>query len=238
MSAMSSDAVTGSILVVEDDPHVARSLEHGLREAGYGVETAGAVREAETRFAAQRPALVILDRGLPDGDGLQWLRRLRLAGERLPVIVLTARDTVGDRVAGLDEGADDYLVKPFSFAELLARVRARLRTARQEDEPTVLRVGDMEIDRLERVARRGGQRVELTAREFDLLAFLAQYAGCPVSRDMLTREVWKVGGRATPMDKIIDVHISHLRGKIDGDSRPRLIHTLRGVGFMLAETAP
>ncbi len=226
------------ILVVEDDPRVSSSLARGLGEAGYGVSVAATLREAQAQVESSSLALVILDLGLPDGDGVQVLRRLRRDGLRVPVIILTARDSVVARVAGLDEGADDYLAKPFSFPELLARVRARLRTARQESESAVLQVGDLEIDRLARRVRREGCVIELTAREFDLLAYLAANAGFPVSRDMLTREVWHVASRATSMDKIIDVHMSHLRDKLEGGAGRRLIHTLRGIGFLFSETAP
>ncbi len=237
MSDASTTARSG-ILLVEDDPRVSGSLVRGLGEAGYVVSVTATLGEAHAQLDSQTPALVILDLGLPDGDGVQVLRRLRQEGARVPVIILTARDSVVQRVAGLDEGADDYLAKPFSFPELLARVRARLRTARQEAEAFVLQVGDLEIDRLARRVRRGGRGIELTAREFDLLAYLAANAGFPVSRDMLTRDVWHVSSRATSMDKIIDVHMSHLREKLEGGSDRRLIHTLRGIGFMLSETAP
>jgi len=237
MSATASPEVP-MILVVEDDPRVSSSLARGLGEAGYGVSVAATLREAQAQVESSSLALVILDLGLPDGDGVQVLRRLRRDGLRVPVIILTARDSVVARVAGLDEGADDYLAKPFSFPELLARVRARLRTARQESESAVLQVGDLEIDRLARRVRREGCVIELTAREFDLLAYLAANAGFPVSRDMLTREVWHVASRATSMDKIIDVHMSHLRDKLEGGAGRRLIHTLRGIGFLFSETAP
>lgn len=240
MSMPTLTAAEGSrILVVEDDPRVSGSLVRGLGEAGYVVCVAATLREAQVQLESPAPfALVLLDLGLPDGDGVQALRTLRRGGARVPVIILTARDSVVERVAGLDEGADDYLAKPFSFPELLARVRARLRTVRQETESSVLQVGDLEIDRLARRVRRGGRSIELTAREFELLAYLACNAGFPVSRDMLTRDVWNVSSRATSMDKIIDVHMSHLRDKLEGGSVTRLIHTLRGVGFMLSETAP
>jgi DNA-binding response OmpR family regulator len=228
----------GCLLVVEDDQRVAVSLQRGLRESGYSVQACGTLREATAWMERERPALVVLDLGLPDGDGVQWLRRLRAEGASLPVIILTARDTVHDRVSGLDGGADDYLAKPFAFQELLARIRARLRAARHDDDAAVLRTADLEVDRIERIARRGGRAVELTAREFDILAFLAVSAGRPVSRDMLTREVWKISSRATPMDPVIDVHISRLREKIDSGPGPRLIHTLRGIGFVLSEAPP
>ncbi len=227
-----------TILVVEDDPRVSGSLEKGLVEAGYTVALATTRADAMNRLEgdAPRPSLVVLDLGLPEGNGVQGLRSIQDGGLRIPVIILTARDSVLERVTGLDEGADDYLAKPFSFPELLARIRARLRNARPENEQAIIRIGNLEIDRLARLARRGGRRIDLTAREFDLLAFLACNAGFPVSRDMLTRDVWHIASRATSMDKIIDVHISHLRDKLEDGGGSRMIHTLRGIGFTLAET--
>ena len=224
-----------AILVVEDDPHVSASLVRGLSEAGFSVATAQRLSEADEQLARGAPALVVLDLNLPDGDGRTWLRRVRQEGHRMPVIILTARDTLPERVAGLEEGADDYMTKPFAFAELLARIRARLRRAVAETESDVLRVGDLEIDRLHRQVRRAGRQVELTAREFDVLALLAQWRGQPVSRDLLAREVWKVNRRLTPLDNVIDVHLSHLREKIDGERETKLIRTVRGVGFLLSE---
>ena len=223
------------LLVVEDDPRVAESLARGLREAGFAVAAAGSLAAADAELAKGTPALVVLDLNLPDGDGRNWLRRVRNAGFRMPVVILTARDTLPDRVGGLEDGADDYLTKPFAFAELLARVRARLRTAVRQAAEDVLRIGDLEIDRLNRVVRRGGQPVELTAREFDVLALLAQWRGQPVSRDLLAREVWKVNRRLTPLDNVIDVHLSRLREKLDRDPAAKLIRTVRGVGFALGE---
>ena len=223
------------ILVVEDDARVAESLQRGLGEAGFAVATAKRLAEADARLAQGLPALVVLDLNLPDGDGRIWLRRVRAAGHRMPVIILTARDTLPERIAGLEEGADDYLTKPFAFAELRARIRARLRRAAAETEGDVLRVGDLEIDRLRRQVRRAGRQVELTAREFDVLSLLAQWRGQPVSRDLLAREVWKVNRRLTPLDNVIDVHLSHLRDKIDGAHEAKLIRTVRGVGFLLSE---
>ncbi len=234
----SANKETGGILVVEDDARVAESLQRGLGEAGFAVATAGRLAEADERLAQGVPALVVLDLNLPDGDGRTWLRRVRSAGQRMPVIILTARDTLPERVAGLEEGADDYLTKPFAFAELLARIRARLRNAANQVDGDVLRVGDLEIDRLRRQVRRAGRPVELTAREFDVLALLAQWRGQPVSRDLLAREVWKVNRRLTPLDNVIDVHLSHLRDKLDQDQPAKLIQTVRGVGFRLAEENP
>ncbi len=234
---MKEEAAKGNsgLLVVEDDPRVAESLARGLSEAGFSVATAKRLSEADGHLARGAPALVVLDLNLPDGDGRAWLRRVRQEGHRMPVIILTARDTLPDRVAGLEEGADDYLTKPFAFAELLARIRARLRTASAQSEEDLLRIGDLEVDRRHRQVRRAGRLVELTAREFDVLALLAQWRGQPVSRDLLAREVWRVNRRLTPMDNVIDVHLSHLREKIDGGSPAKLIRTVRGVGFLLAE---
>ncbi len=225
----------GSLLVVEDDPHVAESLVRGLGEAGFSVVVADRLSAADALLARHSPALVVLDLNLPDGNGRTWLRRIRREGHGMPVLILTARDALHDRVAGLDEGADDYLTKPFAFAELLARIRARLRTASKQSEEEVFRVGDLEIDRLHRQVRRAGRLVELTAREFDVLALLAQWRGQPVSRDVLADEVWRINRRLTPLDNVIDVHVSHLREKIDRDHAEKLIQTVRGVGFMLAE---
>jgi two-component system copper resistance phosphate regulon response regulator CusR len=230
-----SNPNSAGLLVVEDDRRVTESLRQGLNEAGFGVSTADCLAAADTQLAQGVPALVILDLNLPDGDGRTWLRRVRAAGHRMPVIILTARDTLPERVAGLEEGADDYLTKPFAFSELLARIRARLRNAAHQSEEGVLRVGDLEIDRLHRQVRRAGRAVELTAREFDVLALLAQWRGQPVSRDLLAREVWKINRRLTPLDNVIDVHLSHLREKIDKNHAAKLIHTVRGVGFRLAE---
>ncbi len=226
---------SGALLVVEDDPHVAGSLARGLREAGFSVAVAGRLSQADEEISIGVPALVVLDLNLPDGDGRAWLRRVRREGHRMPVIILTARDTLPERVAGLEEGADDYVSKPFAFAELLARIRARLRTASKQSEDDLLRVGDLEIDRLQRQARRAGRLVELTAREFDFLVLLAQWRGQPVSRDLLANEVWKINRRLTPLDNVIDVHLSRLRDKIDRDHPLKLIRTIRGVGFVLAE---
>lgn len=231
--AMSQDP--GKVLVVEDDVQVANSLARGLSEAGFRVMIAPRLAAADAALAQGVPALVVLDLNLPDGDGRTWLRRVRGEGHRMPVIILTARDTLPERVAGLEEGADDYLTKPFAFAELLARIHARLRNVAQQSDEEVLRVGTLEIDRLHRQVRRAGREVELTAREFDMLALLAQWRGQPVSRDLLAREVWKVNRRLTPLDNVIDVHLSHLREKIDGGQAAKLIWTVRGVGFRLAE---
>ena len=236
--AESTDKRSHRLLLVEDDPQVASSLVRGLREEGFAVVAATRLAEADRQLAQETPALVILDLNLPDGDGRTWLRTVRQKGYRMPVIIVTARATLLDRVAGLEDGADDYLTKPFAFAELLARVRTRLRSAVQQLETDVLRVGDLEIDRVNRWVRRAGELVPLTACEFDVLALLAKWRGQPVSRDLLADEVWKINRRVTPLDKVINVHISHLREKIERPGTPRLIRTVRGVGFMLGADAP
>jgi DNA-binding response OmpR family regulator len=221
-----------NLLVVEDDARVASSLRKGLQEAGYSVQVARRVVEARKLLGEGSFDLVLLDLGLPDGDGLELLRDVRSRGQRLPVVVLTARDEINDRVRGLDGGADDYLVKPYAFSELLARLRALLRRSRETDGP-VIAVGDLSIDLVHRSVRRGDQALELTPREFDMLAYLSHAAGQIVSRETLAREVWKVQSRATPMDNVIDVHMTHLRDKIDKGFPNRLLHTVRGVGFVL-----
>ena len=225
------------ILVVEDEPKVARAMADGLAAEGYAPEVAGDGRRALELATTQRFDLVVLDLMLPGLDGLEVLRAARQAGNEVPVLVVTARDTVSDRVTGLDAGADDYLVKPFAFAELLARVRALLRRGRAEaGAPLVYR--DLVVDPATREARRAGQLLPLTAREFDLLAFLLANQGLVVSREMITRDVWNEPNRATSLDNVIDVHIMRLRRKVDRGAEPRLIHTVRGVGFVLREEEP
>ncbi len=223
---------SSSILLVEDDPRVASSLVQGLSEVGYAMTRTSSAEQALKQLGATRFDLVLLDLGLPGRDGLDVLRELRGRQDATPVLVLTARDTLNDRVKGLDAGADDYLVKPFAFVELLARIRALLRRA-QSVETNCLKVADLAVDLLNRQVTRAAQAITLTTREFDLLAYLIRCTGQPVSRDMLARDVWKETSRATPLDNVIDVHISHLRDKIDRDFELKLLHTIRGIGFVL-----
>jgi DNA-binding response OmpR family regulator len=181
--------------------------------------------------------VILLDLTLPGRDGLEILRAVRERGTKTPVLVLTARDTLQDRVLGLDSGADDYLVKPFAFAELLARIRALVRRGRGTESPR-LACGDLEVDLITRRVTRGGRDVDLTVREFELLEYLLRHQGQVVSRETLARDVWQETARTTPLDNVIDVHIARLRRKVDADYPTKLIHTVRGVGFMLREGEP
>ena len=225
------------VLVVEDELKVANALREGLEGERYDIVVERTGEDAFFRMTTETFDLILLDLGLPGRDGLQILTTLRSKGVKTPVLVLTARDTLQDRVAGLDSGADDYLVKPFAFAELLARIRALMRRGRTAESPR-LAVGDLMMDLITRKVTRGGQPVELTVREFELLEYLMRYEGQVVSRETLARDVWKETARTTPLDNVIDVHIARLRRKVDLDRPVRLIHTIRGVGFMLREGEP
>ena len=224
------------ILVVEDEAKVARALKEGLEREGYEVSVAGTGEEGYFLLDAKSYDLVVLDVMLPGRNGLEVLAALRTRDHDVPVLILTARDTVRDRVLGLDAGADDYLVKPFAFPELAARIRALLRRGRSESTPR-LRVADLELDASTRRVTREGRPLELTAREFELLEYLLRNSGRVVSREMLARDVWKETGRATPLDNVIDVHIARLRRKVDDAHGAKLIHTIRGVGFIVKESA-
>jgi two-component system, OmpR family, copper resistance phosphate regulon response regulator CusR len=225
------------ILVVEDELKVANALKEGLEDERYEVVVAQTGEDAFFRITTEKFDLILLDLMLPGRDGLQILASVRKSGIETPVLLLTARDSLEDRVTGLNSGADDYLVKPFAFAELLARIRALLRRGRTTD---TLRLGvaDLNMDLVTRKVSRGNRTVELTAREFELLEYLLRHEGQVVLRDMLAREVWKETARGTPLNNVIDVHIARLRRKIDMDQGLKLIHTVRGVGFMLSEREP
>jgi DNA-binding response OmpR family regulator len=220
------------ILVVEDEHKVLRGLQRGLEQEGYEV-VAAANGDAGSELALTQPFdCLILDRMLPGRDGLEVLADLRRVGKTTPVLILTARDAVDDRVAGLDAGADDYLVKPFAFAELLARLRVLLRRGQVERE-TVLRLADLEMDLLARRVSRAGVEVDLTQREFEVLEYLLRHKNAVVTRDMLGREVWKEPEYA--LTNVIDVYINLLRRKVERADLPPLIHTLRGLGYSLRE---
>ncbi len=225
------------ILLVEDESKVARAVRDGLEAEGYQV-TLAATGDAGLQSASTRNFdVIVLDLMLPGRNGLEILAARRAEGDPTPVLILTARDTVLDRVAGLDAGADDYLVKPFAFAELLARVRALLRRGRPESAPRLV-AADLEIDAAARRASRAGRPLSLTAREFALLEYLVQRQGQVVSREEIARDVWREPSRGTPLDNVIDVHIMRLRRKVDHDGAVRLIDTVRGVGFVVREDEP
>jgi len=225
------------ILVVDDEQAVREALDRALRLEGYEVDLAGDGSEALATIAKRPPDAVVLDLMMPQINGLEVCRRLRAGGDRTPVLILTARDGIDDRVLGLDLGADDYLVKPFALPELLARIRALLRRGRPS-EVFRLKVADLEMDLVARKVARGERAVDLTGREFDLLEYLLRHQGHLVSREMLARDVWKEPRRATPLDNVIDVQMTRLRRKVDSEGAARLIHTVRGVGFVVREGEP
>ena len=219
------------ILVVEDDAETAGYLVRGLSEAGHTVDHAGDGREGLFLASDGGYDALVVDRMLPKLDGLGMVRALRAAGVRSPVLFLTARTGVGDRVEGLEAGADDYLGKPFAFAELVARLNALARRPPLSAEATVLRVGDLEMDLLKRLVTRAGQRIELQPREFRLLEFLMRRAGQVVTRTMLLEGVWDF--HFDPKTSVVETHISRLRAKLDREGAPPLIHTMRGAGYCL-----
>lgn len=225
------------VLVVEDERKVAHALRDGLSAQGYEVVVA---YDGEAGLAQLRGGIfdmLVLDLMLPKRDGYEVLSAMRQGGMTTPVLVLTAKDSIEDRVVGLDNGADDYLIKPFAFPELLARMRALLRRG-GPNLPTKLVLGDLHLDVMSRRAVRNGQSLLLTVREFELLEYLLRHQGQIVSREMLARDVWQTPTRVTPMDNVIDVHIARLRRKVDDPFPRNLIHTVRGMGFVAREEAP
>ena len=220
------------ILVVDDDPNVLRVMKRGLAYAGYSVNEAATGESALANAREHPPDLVILDVMLPRLDGLEVCRRLRSGHPQLPILLLTARDRVPDRVAGLDAGADDYLVKPFAFDELLARVRALLRRTRAAEGETY-KYADLVVDPATREVRRGERRIELTAREYDLLEFLTRHSRQVFSRETIFERVW--GSDFMGESNVIDVVVMRLREKLEAEGESRLIQTVRGVGYTLRE---
>ena len=220
------------VLVVEDYDVLRDSITQGLQEAGFAVDAAADGEDGLWHAESNDYDVVVLDLMLPKLDGLTLLKRLRARGNRTHVLILTAKDTPADRVRGLDSGADDYLVKPFVFAELLSRVRALVRR-RYDAKSPVLRVGDMEIDTTARAVRRGGRTVELSAREYALLELLAMRAGQVVTRT----DIWEhlYDANAETSSNVVDVFIGHLRRKVERPGLPPLIHTRRGQGYVLGE---
>jgi DNA-binding response OmpR family regulator len=222
------------ILVIEDEKKVAQALKKGLESAHYDVEVAFSGEEGFFLLHSQKFDLVILDLMLPGRDGLEILTTLRGRQDKTPVLILTAKDTIEDRVVGLDAGADDYLIKPFAFPELLARLRALLRRG-IDGQVLKIKLADLEMDLVGRLVIRGGRPIPLTIKEFELLEYLLRNQGQIVTREMLAREVWEETQRATPLNNVIDVHIARLRKKIDEPFAKKLLHTVRGVGFVLTE---
>jgi DNA-binding response OmpR family regulator len=220
------------VLVVEDERKILRSLQAGLEQEGYEVAAAATGDHGLRLALAGAFDCIVLDMLLPGCDGFHVLASLRQAGKTTPVLILTALDSIEDRVTGLDAGADDYLVKPFAFAELLARLRVLLRRG-QADRETVLRAADLEMDLLARRVTRSGTEVQLTLREFEVLQYLLRHKNAVVTRDMLGRDVWKEPHHA--LTNVIDVYITLLRRKVERPGQPVLIHTLRGVGYSLRE---
>ena len=225
------------VLVVEDERKLAEVIASALRAEHYDVVVAATGEEGFFQANAEVFDLLVLDVMLPGRSGLEILRALRGRRIETPVLILTARDGVDDRVLGLDLGADDYLVKPFALPELLARIRALFRRGRPS-EALRLKAADLELDLVTRRAVRGNRLLELTAREYELLEYLLRHQGHLVSREMLAHEVWKEPRRATPLDNVIDVQMTRLRKKVDVEAGERLIHTVRGVGFVLREGEP
>jgi DNA-binding response OmpR family regulator len=220
------------ILIIEDEMKVANALRAGLEAEHY--EVAVATTGEEGFFLANQASfdLLLLDLMLPRRDGIDVLATLRKRGIQTPILVLTAKDTVEDRVIGLDQGADDYLTKPFAFSELLARIRALLRRGRM-DQILKLQHEDLEMDLVTHKVSRGAKPLDLTAKEFEILEYLLRHSGSVVSREMFARDVWHATARATPLDNVIDVTIARLRRKIDEPYERKLLHTVRGVGYML-----
>ncbi len=218
------------ILVVEDEPKVAGFIKKGLEEEGYAVDWAADGQEGLLLGQDGVHDLIILDINLPRLDGLRVLQELRQAKVKVPVLLLTVRATIEDKVLGLDTGADDYLTKPFSFQELLARVRALLRR-RTEAEPTLLQVADLTLDPARRLVRRGHAKIELSTKEFALLDYFMRHPGRVLTRTMIAEHVWDYD--FDTMTNVIDVYVNYLRKKIDADREPKLIHTVRGVGYVM-----
>jgi DNA-binding response OmpR family regulator len=222
------------VLLVEDDPKAARLLTRGLHEEGFVVDVAASAEHADERVAVVDYDVIVLDWLLPEMDGITLCRELRRRGAQTPILMLTARDALADRVSGLDAGADDYLTKPFAFEELLARIRALLRRS-DLTRPVVLTVADLSLDPIGHRVTRGGVPLDLTPKEYAILEILIRRPGAVVSRVRLAEQVWEDGQDA--LGNLIDVHVSRLRRKLDPPDRPPLLQTVRGLGYRLAETA-
>lgn len=221
------------ILLVEDELGIQDFICRSLSEVGYNVEVASTAKDAEARLVGEEYGALILDLGLPDGDGLDMLNRVRRQGFAAPVLILSARRSVDERVLGLEQGGDDYLTKPFAMAELIARLRNLLRRSAPAAQGTKLRVMDLELDLIRREAWRSGTQLQLTPQEFVLLEYLCRNAGRVVTRSMILDQVWKM--RIDPETNVVDVHIYRLRTKVDQGFPSPLIKTMRGVGYVLKD---
>ena len=222
------------VLLVDDDRHITDVLRRALAYEGYGVEVALRGDEALRKALEHPPDLVVLDLMLPGIDGLEVCRRLRASGNQVPILMLTAKDSIPDRVAGLDQGADDYLVKPMELEELLARVRALLRR-RNPEQTEVLRFDDLELDTGSRVARRGPREFNLSTTEYELLQLFMRRPRQVLTRDIIMDRVW--GYDFEGESNVLEVYVGYLRAKMEADGEPRLLHTVRGAGYVLREPA-
>ncbi len=222
------------ILVVEDDQKVANFLQRGLEQEGYAVDVLRDGNAAGEQARAVDYDAVVLDLMLPGRSGFDVLRDIRARKPSLPVVILTAKDALDDRIAGLDSGADDYMVKPFALAEVSARLRAVLRRGAPRE--NVLRVADLEVDTVTRIVRRAGRRIDLKPKEYALLEYLIRNSGRPVTKSLIIEHVWDI--HFDSVSNVVEVHINSLRNKIDRGFSPPIIHTIRGVGYMLADAEP
>jgi DNA-binding response OmpR family regulator len=225
------------ILVVEDESKISEAIAAGLRAAVFDVITAASGEEGFFLLHSEKPSLMVVDLGLPRRSGMELLLQIRSMNIQVPILILTSNSSVDDRVAALDAGADDFLLKPFSTPELCARVRAIARRGKPQF-ASVLHLDDLEINLDTRMAWRSGNKLELTLREFDLLVYFMQNRGCTVSREMLAKDVWHETSRFTPIDNVIDVQMTRLRRKLDDPFPTKLLRTVRGVGFILGEPQP
>jgi two-component system, OmpR family, copper resistance phosphate regulon response regulator CusR len=228
--------VSPRVLIVEDEFKTRGSIAEALKLEGWHAAEAGRGREMIALLDQQPFDMIVLDWMLPGRDGLELLQYIRARGAQIPVLMLTARGGIDDRVFGIESGADDYVVKPFAMAELIARCRALLRRP-SVGTAEIVRCADLELDTRARTARRGTEEIPLSPREFDVLDYLMRYQGQIVTRGMLERDVWKETHRFSSLDNVIDVQIMRLRRKIDGEGKQPLIHTIRGVGYQLAAPA-
>jgi DNA-binding response OmpR family regulator len=230
--------VRSKILIIEDDRKMSAALVSGVEGAGYDVTAAGSAEEGFFLVHSLQPDLLLLDLTLPQRNGLDILKQIRKEGHDIRVLILTSHNTIEDRVEGLRTGADDYLGKPFSFPELMARINALLRRFLPPTQRTPLIIGDLSLDTGTRTAARSGEQIDLTSREFDLLLYLAENHGRTVSREMLAKDVWRETSRFTPIDNVIDVQVARLRRKIDDRFSIKLLQTIRGLGYSLKEPQP